>query len=95
MHQLSADPLLVAVTVNKELYIITYNRRSSKLVCSCHSSARSCQHLKTYKDWRGDGGGEEGEDEAMPNINPSFDSISTESIPYPLPDRLQEVMLLS
>ena len=95
LQQLSANPLVVTIQRVDGIYILQYNRRSRRVTCSCNvSGGRICSHKKEYLQWRNQGNGEEGEDELHilnPSTSTTFDSVSKDSIPYPLPADLQQV----
>ena len=94
IHQLATNPLFVAVyDESKTINLLQYNRRSKRVFCTCQADtgAKNCQHTKLYFRWRGDGYGEEGEDEAPKNTSSTFKSVSWDRVPYPLPAELQEV----
>ena len=99
VDQLSASPLLVAVFVEDEGYGIVQLESSStskpKLVCaSCKTNVHFCEHVKAYKNWSKTQNIEmdfEMEYHCdMSSDELSFQSISNQRIPYPLPDYLRE-----
>lgn len=99
VDQLSASPLLVAVYVEDEGYGIVHleNRTAlkSKLACaSCTTNIHFCEHVRSYKSWSKahnielDSELEYQRDASSDEA--SFQSISNQRIPYPLPENLRE-----
>ena len=92
-------PLIVTVSCKDKHALLQYNTRTKKLCCSCgQRTGNECVHQKEYQRWLVDHDmdtTDEDEDESTSSSGSSFESISAEKIPYPLPGNLQQVRSLT
>ncbi|XP_077987997.1 uncharacterized protein LOC144442507 [Glandiceps talaboti] len=94
VDQLTEDPFLAAVTINRDVHVLSvvHRNRARQLCCtSCRFGRSSCDHVEVYRTWSQQHSRTIPEDdESAASSTSTFSCMSYKPIPYSLPDEAKE-----